>query len=460
MDCDDKDIKLLTDAPIPRLLLHFSLPAILGIISIAMYETIDRIFIGQFASDEGLAIIAVGVPFVAFINACCLMLRIGSSSVFSRALGSGNIAGTERVLANAFLLQLFCGVTIAAVGYFFSELIARVCGANDDLLAASATYIRIIAVGATFLFIGNCANSLMRATGEPRKGLLLISGSCGLNIILDAIFVGFYGWGVPGAAWATVISQGVGAVYGLWHFLAKDKVARLSLTNLSADFTYLQSIISIGFAYAMFEINFVVESAISNHMLEAYGGAVALAGVAVVGNCVSFLYTPMTGLDEGVQPMIGYNFSAGYKERVRKIAYYALAIGLAFFIISFIAIQIGAETIVAMFVDDDAEFQAVTARALRITFSVAPLMTSMIIIPGILSALGEAKYNFILNVIIQLVVQIPALLILPRFLGADGVWLSFPLVDIVATVLGIYFLLKSFRRHGLMAAKTSETMAD
>lgn len=445
----DMAVENLAVASIPKLLMQYSLPAMAGLFAIAFYETIDRIFVGQFVGNDGLAVMAVGMPFVLFIGSCCLMLRIGGSSVIARLLGKGDIEAAKKVLGNTFMLFFACGMLMTLLGLFFSASIVRLSGVNEELFQQTILYIRIIALGAPLLFIGNGANAIMRATGEPRKGLMLIVGSCAANVILDAIFVGYYDWGVPGAAWATVIAQGLGAIYGLWHFIIKDSLLRLSFPGLLLKWEIVREIIGVGFAYAMFEINFMVVVAICNHMLESYGGAVALAGIAVISTCMTFLYMPITGLDEGMQPVIGYNFGAGNAARVRKITIFALGSGLAFFTISFFIIQFGAEAVVSLFVDDNLEFQAATARALRITFAVAPFMAFMIVIPGILSALGEVRYNFILSIGLQLCVQIPALFILPIYFGVDGVWMSFPLEDVIASVLGMVFLRKSFKRHGL-----------
>jgi len=449
-DTNDVSLEKLATDSIPKLLLHYSLPAMLGLISVALYEIIDRIFVGQFVGNTGLAVMAVGMPFVIFVGSCCLMLRIGGSSVLARSLGKGNATLSEQVLANTFALLLGGGLLVTLFGLVFSHLIVRLSGATEALFQQTVTYVQIIAVGAPLLFLGNGANAIMRATGAPRKGLLLIAGSCAANVILDAIFVGYYDFGVPGAAWATVISQGLGAAYGLAYFFAKERTVRLSFYNLRLNVMLVREIISVGFAYAMFEINFMVVVAITNTMLETYGDALALAAITVVSSCVTFLYMPATGLDEGMQPVIGYNFGAGIAKRVRQIIIWALGTGMLFFIVSFLIIQLGAENVVALFVDNDPLFQQMAARALRITFAVAPLMAFMIVIPGILSALGEARYNFVLSIGIQLCVQIPALFILPRFIGVDGIWLSFPLVDIVSSVLGLILLMKSLKRHGLL----------
>lgn len=447
---NDASLEKLATASIPKLLLHYSLPAMLGLISVALYEIIDRIFVGQFVGNDGLAVMAVGMPFVIFIGSCCLMLRIGGSSILARSLGKGDTAFSEEILANTFALLFGGGLLLTILGLLFSHTIVRLSGVHEALLQQTVTYVQIIAVGAPLLFLANGANAIMRATGAPRKGLLLITGSCLTNVILDAIFVGYYGWGVPGAAWATVISQGVGAAYGVFYFLAKDRVIRLSFSHLRLDTALFREIISVGFAYAMFEINFMVVVAITNTMLESYGDALGLAAIAVVSSCVTFLYMPATGLDEGMQPVISYNFGAGNAKRVRQIILWALGVGMLFFLASFLVIQLGAESIVRIFVDDNPLFQQLAARALRLTFSVAPLMAFMIVIPGILSALGEARYNFALSIGIQLCVQIPALFILPKFLGVDGIWLTFPLVDIVSSIVGLILLMKSLKRHGLL----------
>ena len=442
-------VESLATASVPNLLLQYSLPAMAGLFAIAFYETIDRIFVGQFVGNDGLAVMAVGMPFVLLIGSFCLMLRIGGSSVIARLLGKGDTEAGKKVLGNTFTLFFGCGILVTLLGLVFSDSIVRVSGVHEGLFQQTVAYIRIIALGAPLLFISNGANAIMRATGAPRKGLMLIVGSCIANVILDAIFVGYYGWGVPGAAWATVIAQGLGAAYGLLHFTMLDGLLRLSFQSLLLKIEIVREIIGVGFAYAMFEINFMMVVAICNHMLEAYGGAVALAGIAVISTCMTFLYMPITGLDEGMQPVIGYNFGAGNAERVRKIAIFALGIGLAFFTIAFFVIQFGAESVVSLFVNDNPEFQEMTARALRITFAVAPFMAFMIVIPGILSALGEVRYNFILSIGLQVCVQIPALFILPRYFGVDGIWMSFPLEDIIASVIGMVLLRKSLKRHGL-----------
>ncbi|HWR38850.1 MAG TPA: MATE family efflux transporter [Patescibacteria group bacterium] len=442
--------------PIPWLLLSYSLPAMLGLIAIALYETIDRIFVGQFVGNEGLAIMAVGMPYVILLTAFCVMLRIGGSSVISRFLGEGDQKMTEKALGTSFALLAAGGILLAVAGNLFAPAIARISGATEQMLLDTAQYIMILSTGAPFLFIGNGANALMRATGSPRKGLGLIVSSCVANVLLDFLFVAYWEWGVPGAAWATVLSQALGAGYGIWHFTRPTSPVRLYWQSLGFTSVLVREIIGVGFAYAMFELNFLVVVTLANHMLESYGSTLALASVAVVNSCVTILYMPVTGLDEGLQPIIGYNFGAKNRERVVKATKYALGIGLVFFLVIFSIIQVGAEYVVAVFIDDNPEFIAMTANALRLTFILAPLMAFMIVIPGILSALGEARFNFILSVAIQFVVQIPALLLLPRWLGINGVWLTFPLVDMVAAILGSIFLYKSFRRHGLLIARSTK----
>ena len=437
-------------ASIPRLLARYSLPSILGLFAIAFYETVDRIFVGQFVGNDGLTVMAGGMAFVVLLGSVCIMLRVGASSVLARCLGQGDTMLAEKVIGNAFALFFGVGLVLTVVSNLLAEQIVIVSGGSVDMLQETILYVRIIAAGAPLLFVSNGANALLRATGAPRKGLLLIIGSCFANVVLDALFVGCLDWGVPGAAWATVLSQGLGAAYGLFCFCRPGHMVRLKIRELWLHFPLVRELTGVGMAYAMFEINFMIVVAITNNMLVSYGSDLALASIAVISSCITFLYMPMTGLDEGLQPVIGYNYGAGNRSRVRRIILYALAAGMAFFVVSFLVIQFGAEYIVALFVDDNPEFLVMTARALRIAFAVAPMMAFMIIIPGVLSALGEVKYNVILSVGIQLLVQIPALFILPRFFGTDGIWMSFPLVDIVAGLTGLFFLLKSLKRHGLM----------
>lgn len=443
------DAKELGSEPIPRLLFHYSVPAIVALVALAAYETVDALFVGQYVGDEGLAVVMLGFPFFMLLHACCNILRVGGTSVTSRFLGAGDRDGATRAIGNILAGLAVFGLIVAVAGFLLTLPILKLCGAPAELMEGGAVYAGTIVLGAPFLFLTFGASSLLRATGHPRKALYIILISCAANVLLDAVFVGLLPWGVFGAAFATVLSQVVGAVYGLAHFMAGDAEYPLKRADFAFSRALLREMLGIGFGYAALELNLIVTMIVTLNMLTAHGGPSALAQNMIVESCIAFLYLPLTGVDEALQPIIGYNFGAGARDRVKAAIRYSLGASLLFLIVALVVIQVGAGVITAFFVDDNPEFQALANRALRIVFMLAPLAAFMFIVPGVLSALGESVSNLILTTVSQIVVQIPALLILPRFFGIDGVWYSFPLYDVVAAALGLFFLLRSQRRNGI-----------
>ncbi len=437
----------LAEEPVSRLLMHYSAPAIVGLIALAAYETVDSIFVGQFVSDEGLSVVMLGFPFFMLLHSCCNILRVGGTSVVSRLLGQGDRAAAARALGNTLAALFVFGFVVAGLACLLTVPILRLCGAPLELTADAAVYARIISAGAPFLFLTFGTSSLLRAVGHPNSALYVILLSCVVNVVLDAFFVGLFGWGVPGAAAATVLSQLCGAVWGLALFFRKDAIMRLRLRDLRIDFALTREISGIGVAYAVLEMNLIVTMIVTLNMLTHYGNSTALAQNLIIESCIAFLYLPLTGVDEGLQPIIGYNQGAGNTARVRETVRYSLLASTIFLIASFLIVQLGADIVVSFFVDDDPAFQAAAARAMRIAFCAAPLVGAMLVIPGILSALGEVRNNLILTIGPQLFIQVPVLLILPRFIGVDGVWVSFPIYDTAAAVLGVWLLWKTLKKY-------------
>ncbi len=453
---DEQAAHELATLPIPRLLISYATPAIIALIALAAYETVDSLFVGRFVGDRGLSVVMLGFPFFMLLHSCCNVVRVGATSILSRQLGAGDKKGAAKTIGNCLVGLTVFGLFIALAGYLLTIPILKLCGAPPELLEEGKRYAGVITLGAPFLFLCFGTSSLLRATGHPNKALYVILVSCGINIFFDYIFVGIIPWGVFGAAFATVLSQVVGAVYGVVHFLRKDAEYPLERADFSLSYGLIKDMCGIGFGYAALEMNLIITVIVTLNMLTRYGGENALAQNMVVESCIAFLYLPLAGVDEALQPIIGYNFGAGNRERTRKAIFYAMAAAALFLVLALLVVEAGAEVIAGFFVGNDPEFVAETARALRIVFILAPLVTGVFIVPGVLSALGEAKENLWLTIGSQVFVQIPALLLLPRFFGVNGVWYSYPLYDIAGAALGIWLLWRSMRRHGLTLARGPE----
>lgn len=435
-----KDVERLGHEPINKLLIEFSWPAILGFVAIALYEMIDRIFVGQVVGSYGLTVMAIGMPVVITINALCIMLRAGTASIFSNALGSGNYELINKFVSNILLLAFMLGVTVAGIFGYFSEYVALICAASPDNIIDAVSYTYIISVGAIGLFVGNAANVLMRALGQPRRGMMLIIGSALLNIVLDAVFVVYLEYGVAGAALGTMLAQfasGLCGIYFLRHYI------EVSVKQLDA--AIMRQCVFLGVPLAAFEINYMLCALILNNLISYYGSPMDLAAVPVFTSIMSMLFMPIAGLDEGAQILIGYNYAADKLQRVRKIIFHTIGAAFVFYTCSFIIVQVAAEYIVMIFDADNPEFITHAARICRIVLIVAPIMSIMHIVPGILTALGDVRYNFTLSVVLEILAQYPPLFILPMFWGVDGVFAAFPVYDIIFALAASSLLYKSMK---------------
>lgn len=442
---DLQNTERLGTEPINKLLLEFSWPAIMGFVSVALYEVVDRIFVGQFDGNLGLTVMAIGMPVVIVINAICIMLRAGVAAVFSHTLGSGNYEDVNKMVSNIFLFAVLIALGLMILVSGFTKQIVVLCAATPEFVAESMLYIRILALGSIGLFIGNVANVLMRALGNPQKGMRIIVGSVILNTIFTAFFVVVMGQGVIGAAYGTMLAQIITGVYGLYHlrFYIKPRA-------FIPDWSVMNKCFFLGIPLASFELNYMFCAVVLNNLIIYYGSALDLATVPVFSSVMNILFMPIAGLDEGAQVLIGYNYAANNLNRVRQIIKNVILIGLVFYTCSFVIVQVFAEQIVMVFDDNSPEFINHAARTCRIVLAVAPIMAIMHIVPGILTALGEARYNFTLSVVLEIVAQYPPLLILPMFWGVDGIFAAFPVYDLIFAAAAIILLYKSMKRKAII----------
>lgn len=445
---ETQQIRLKT-VSITKLIFEYSFPSMLGLIVVSMYETVDRFFIGRYVGSEGLAVMAIGLPFVIFLNFWCLLIRIGGGSALSRSLGEGDNHSAENFLGNTLTLLFGIGLLLGITGVVCAPQIVALCGADGGIMAASSGYVRILAVGAPLLLSSAGAAALIRSAGAPNFALISVLISCFVNIVLDAVFVTVFKWGIPGAAWATVISQGIGAIVCLIYLCSIHATIRLRAHYLKIKTKLIKEIISVGFGSAVFEFDFIIIMILSTNLLTQYGGTQELAAMTIIGSCVSLLFMPLTGIGEGLQPLIGFNYGAGDMGRVKKTALIAIIIGVLVSTAVFLIIQFKPALIISFFSDGDTSFIKLAANCLQLTFLFAPVMAFQLIIPAILSALGDVKNNIILGVGIHFIIQIPVLIILPRYIGVNGIWISYAVADMCTALFGCFALLRVFKKKGV-----------
>lgn len=432
--------------PIGRLLTQFSLPAIVGMVASALYNIVDRMFIGHAVGPNGIAAITVAFPFFLLIISTGILIGVGSSSQISRNLGEGRQERAQMVMGNGFLAMMVSSTLVMVVGFVFMEDLMRMCGASSLIMPMTRDYMSIILWGVPFQLVGFCCNYFIRAEGHPRYAMgTLILGALA-NIVLDWLFIVKMGMGVRGAALGTVLAQFLAACWVLAFYAKGVGELRFARSAFRPDRSIVTEMAAVGFSPFMMEMFFVLVMIIFNRTLSRLGGEMAISAMGIFFSLDSILFMPAIGIAEGAQPLIGYNYGAGNFERVRKTVYMAMAASVIFFVCSLMVAQIFPRQLTMLFNSESQELISMTVRAMRIGYLGIPMAGVAIISGGVFQALGKAKQSITLNLCRQIIFLLPPLLFLPPIFGIDGVWASFPIVDVGGGILGWFMVRAEMKR--------------
>lgn len=443
---DDREIRELESASIASLIMKYGIPAILTLLAISSYEMADRIIVGQFGSALELSVLGVGLPLIFLLEAMCAMVKTGSSCALSRTLGKGDLSSGQKLLGSSYLLALIFGLVVLVCGTLFSRQIAVLCGATDDMITSAAEYIFYLALGAPFYFALFVSNGMLRALGKPGLASAVVIASTVINIGLDLLFVAVFHLGAKGAAMGTMWAQIVGAILGILFAGGKKNLLHFSIKQFNLGARYVKEILAVGFSSALFEFTFVIYGLVLNQVLSQFDDPRLLAVNVAISSIILLINAPMTGIGEAAQTIVAYNYGRRNMARVRKATMSAWAVGAGVLLVIGVFIQMFPELMVKIFVSDDEEFIRMSASALRIAVCMAPFMSSMLFVPDVLGALGDAKSSILLNFVSLLVVQIPLVLLLPRLMGASGVWVSFPAFDVLSTALCFFIYSRAYKK--------------
>ena len=441
----------LKEAPIFRLLLKYSIPAIIGMLVNALYNVVDRIFIGNMVKDP-LAMSAVGLtfPFMLVIFGFCMLIGIGGSSRISISLGEGDHQKAENILGNMFTLIIMLMLGLVLVGSIFKTPILYFLGASESTIGYAGQYIQIILFGAVFQGLSYCFNTAMRSEGNPKKAMYTMLIGAGANIILDPIFIGPLGLGIAGAAWATIISQFICMVWVLSHFFSKDSVLKLHSRFLVLQFELIKNIISIGIAPCIMQIASSIISATANNALRTYGGDLAIGAAAIINSIAAFILMPIFGINQGAQPIIGFNYGARQYARAKKTWQLAALTATVICIFGFLATQLFPELLIRTFTPNP-ELIVLGKDGLHKLLIMMPIIGFQVVSANYFQAVGKAYKAMILSMLRQVIILIPLLSILPNFWQINGVWFAFPIADAVASVITSIFIFREMRHLSELA---------
>jgi putative MATE family efflux protein len=433
----------LGQANIPRLLLGFALPAIVGMMAQALYSLIDRVFVGRALGADAIAGVAVAFPFTLVVLAFGMMIGIGGTALISIRLGEQKKAEAERVLGNTAVLLVIASIFITILGLVWLDDILVLFGASAKVLPFAHAYLRIIVLGTVFQMIAFGLNAAIRGEGNPKIAMLSMLISVVLNAILAPIFIFGFSWGMQGAALATVLSQAATAVWVIAYFLGGASVLRPSLQSLRLHGAICRKILIFGLPHFTMQLAATVLQSILNHQLGAYGGDLAISVMGILYVMFMMVAMPIFGLNQGAQPIIGYNYGARRFDRVKRTLELAILAASGFAVIGFAVMMLAPGQVIQLFDRKDPALLSLGIHAIRITTLMLPLVGFQIVSASYFQAIGKPAIAILLMLSRQVLLLIPAALILPHFFGLNGVWAALPASDFAASLLtGICLLVE------------------
>jgi len=437
--------------PIPKLLAKFSIPAVIAMLVNAIYNIVDRIFIGNYVGEEALAGLTISFPLMMIIFAFAGLVGIGGSALMSIHFGRKDFDAVSNVFGNMIAFgTLITGITLITIS-FNLDAILLLFGANLDILGYASDYMNIILLGFIFQMWAFSLNGAVRTEGHPMLSMTTMLLSAITNIVLDYLFIIQFNWGVEGAAIATISGQLMGLLFLIRYYISGNSALRFKLAYFKPKFSILKEIAVIGFSTFITQLGTSVSMIFINLGLSIYGGVSAITSMGAINSLFTLFIMPIMGLQQGLQPIIGYNYGAKAPDRVKSALKLGLTVGTIFSTFVFIVLQLFPEFFVSMFLDSESNTVAVAARGLRLFILMLPLLSINILGIGFFQSIAKGLYAIILGSLRQFVILLPVVIILPKFLGLTGVWLATPIADGIAILLTIIALIKHFSQEHLIA---------
>lgn len=436
----------LKEEKIWRLIIKYSVPAILAMMITSLYNTVDRAFIGSMKDIGALAISGLGVtmPILTILGAFCVGLAVGGSTNIAIKLGEGNKEEAEKALGNTVAIELLVGIVMMIIAIFFLEDILYFFGASNDTIKYSMDYMSVIMCVAWFNLPGFAMNSVIRAEGNPKLASNMMIIGCLLNLILDPIFIFGFDMGIKGAAVGTVICQLVICLWSGYYFTFGKSNLKLKLKNIKIDSKIIKGIVVIALTPFCMELASGFIHLITNKVLKVYGGDLAIGAMTAITSINLLFMMPVYGISQGMQTIIAYNYGAKQFDRSKK----ALSIGIlgAIGILSFglISILLFPKQFISIFTKD-ARLMELALNGISIYSLTLPAIGICILGTVYFQSIGSAKKSIVLSLLRQVIVFIPLILVVPKYFGLNGVWAAQPLADIVSMIIIGLFLRKEFK---------------
>jgi putative MATE family efflux protein len=436
---------MLGGEKIGKLLFNLSLPAIIGMIVQALYNLVDAVFVGRGVGTLGIGGITVAFPIQMIILAFAQTIGIGGSSIISRRMGEKKRVEAAHTFGNMVLLGLVISLTILAVGLVFTTRILQLFGATEMLLPQARSYFSIIILGTPFLTLAVAVNNAARAEGNATVAMATMLVGAVLNIILDPVFIFALNMGVRGAAVATVIAQGASALFLLMYFISGRSEIPMGLPYFRIRWNITREMFAIGASVFARIAAGSIMLALINNTLARYGGETGIAAFGINFRIINFVFMPLIGITQGLQPILGFNYGARKYGRVKQSFGMAAVSAVSYAFICFIILMSMPGVIYGAFTRDR-ELISTGVTALRYMVLLLPLVGFQVVGSGLFQALGKSVEALVLSLARQVIILFPLVLLLPRILGVTGIWLSLPFSDALSVTLTVVLVVSQMRK--------------
>lgn len=435
------------EAPLGRLLLKFSIPAIAMMVVNGLYNFIDRVFIGQGMGTDALAAVTAGFPMMIIAMAVGALFSVGTSTLVSMAMGKGDRGRARSVLGQGFAASLVSSVLVSILGYIFMDPLLRAFGTTASIMPMAREYLGVVMIGFALQVSSMTVLSSLRAQNKPNQAMVATVSGTALNAVLAPLFIFVFHWGVAGAAWATVIAQAFAAALTYIFVQSKDSVLRIEAHWLRPRASTLAEMLKLGVPIAIVQALSLVLLVVANNSMARLGGAEGLAIIGIVNALSQLCVFPLMGIVQGAQALWGYNYGAGKLDRVRGLLGLAIAWTSALGLAITILVEVFARQLVSAFNPHDSALIALGTRGIAIfmiTFFTAGLQFT---VSMYFMAVGKAKEGGLLF-LARNVLAIAGMGFLPLVMGIEGVYWSGPAVDIIVTAISAFMFAAELRRLG------------
>ena len=443
---DNKSATLeLGTKPVGKLLAQYAFPAIIAMIAASLYNIVDRIFIGQIVGPMAISGLAITFPFINLGAAFGAAVGIGASTSISVKLGQRDYDTAENILGNTVTLNLIIGSAFGIICLIFLDPILRFFGASDATIPYARSFMEVILAGNVISHMYFGMNAVLRAASKPRQAMMATIFTVLMNIVLDFIFIRLWGWGIRGAAFATVLSQALALCWQMKQLTNQDEILHLKRGIYRLKRHLVENIISIGISPFLMNVCACVVVIFMNNQLVKYGGDMAVGAFGIAYSVAMVFIMFVIGLDQGMQPIAGYNYGSQQTDRLMRVLKLTIFAATGIMVTAWLIAHLAPYYCARMFTKDT-ELIRQAIKAIQINMMMYPIVGFQMVVTNFFQCIGKVKISIFLSLSRQLLFLIPLLVILPHFFNLNGVWASLPSSDFLASLVAAIIMMAYMRR--------------